>query len=242
MIPLPATFIVRWRWPIVAAWVLLVALLVPAAQDVHERLQVGGQKLREFESARADRILRERFAAPFTAFVVVAVKHDSLRAGQPRFDAYVDSLALALQRLPFVLQTLSPRHGAAAQQLLSADGHIALLVAGLRKDSDADPPNYVPRIRAALRETQANLGDGFRTHVTGSPAFDYDTRIITAEDSSRIERFVLPIALLLLVVAFGTLAGAAMPTTSIPPKPTERVSVSGTTISPISPIITVAPT
>jgi len=211
LIPLPATFIVRWRWPIVAAWALLAALVVPAAQEVHERLQVGGQKLHEFESARADRMLRERFSTPFTAFVAVVVRHDSLRAGQPRFDAYVDSLTLALERLPYVLRTVSPRQGGLGQPLTSADGHVALILAGLRKASDADPPNYVPRIREALHDARAGIGDGFETYVTGSPAFDYDTRIITAEDSARVERLVLPIALLLLIIAFGTLAGAVIP-------------------------------
>jgi len=208
LIPLPANLIVRWRWPIVAFWLLLVALFVPVASEVQHQLKVGGQELERFESTRAEHIIRDRFATSFAAFVAVVVRHDSLAAGDPRYDAYLDTIAVTLQRLPFVLQTLSPRQGGATGVLQSADGHISMIVAGLRQVNDNDPPNYVPRLRAALAAAQV---PGFTTLLTGSPAFDYDTRTVTAEDSAKIERLVAPIALLLLVIAFGTLAGAGMP-------------------------------
>jgi RND superfamily putative drug exporter len=208
LIPLPAKLIVRWRWPIVVFWVLLAAVVVPVASEVQHRLQVAGQEMQSFESTRAEKIIRERFANAFAAFAVVVIRHDSLAAGDRRYDAYLDSVAVALQRLPFVLQILTPRMGGAAGQLQSADGHISMVVAGLRQVNDADPPNYVPRLRATL---EAVRDGGFTTLLTGGPAFDYDTRTVTAEDSAKIERLVLPIALVLLVIAFGTLAGAAMP-------------------------------
>jgi RND superfamily putative drug exporter len=208
LIPLPAKLIIRWRWPIVVFWILLAAVVVPVASEVHHRLRVAGQEMQSFESTRAEKIIRERFATSFAAFAVVVVRHDSLAAGDPRYDAYLDSLAVALQRLPFVLQTLSPRQGGATEALQSADGRISMLVVGLRQVNDADPPNYVPRLRATL----ASVRDGrFTALLTGSPAFDYDTRTVTADDSAKIERLVLPIAMILLIIAFGTLAGAAMP-------------------------------
>jgi len=208
LIPLPAKLIIRWRWPIVAFWLLLVALIVPVASEVQHRLQVGGQEMERFESTRAEHLIRDRFATSFAAFAAVVIKHDSLAGGDPRYDAYLDSVALTLQRLPFVLQTLSPRQGGATSALQSADGHISMIVAGLRQVNDNDPPNYVPRLREALATLRSG---GFTTLLTGSPAFDYDTRTVTAEDSAKIERLVAPIALLLLVIAFGTLAGAGMP-------------------------------
>ena len=68
MIPLPAKFVVRWRWPIVVAWLLLGGFVVPVARQVHHRLQVGGQNLPNSESTRAEVIVRDRFGAPFGAF------------------------------------------------------------------------------------------------------------------------------------------------------------------------------
>ncbi len=209
MIPLPAKFVVRWRWPIVAAWLLLGAFVVPVARGVHHRLQVGGQNLPNSESTRAENIVRDRFGAPFGAFVVVVVRHDTLTLGDRRYAAYADSLTIALARLPFVLQTLNWRRG--GDDLRSVDGHIALVLVGLREEKDGDPTSYVPRLREALRATQAQLGAGFATYLTGSPAFDYDTRTVAADDSERLERAILPLSLLLLIIAFGTLVAAAVP-------------------------------
>ncbi len=210
MIPLPATFIVRWRWPIVVLWGLLAALVVPVASDVHHRLQVGGHKLKGDESTRADAIIRDRFATPFASFGVVVVSHDSLTLDAPAFVAEVDSLTEALERLPFVLKTVNWRQSG-LDDLNSPDRRTTIIIAGLRVDQHEGPPSFVPRIRQALDSMASGLGGGFQVHLTGGPAFDHDTRRISAEDSARIERMVIPLSLLLLIVAFGTLVGAVMP-------------------------------
>jgi len=211
LIPLPAKQIVRWRWLIVALWVLLGVIVVPVAQEVHHRLQVGGQNLDNAESTIAENIVRRDFATEFAAFGVVVVKHDSLTVTNRRYSAYVDSLTVALRRLPFVLKVINWKTGGELADLRSADGHITLLVAGLRQANDNDPTTYTPQIRETLASVEAASGDGFRTFLTGEHAFDFDTRTVTAEDSAHLERAVIPLSLLFLVLAFGTLVGAAMP-------------------------------
>ena len=211
MIPLPANFIVRWRWPIVVAWACFAALMVPFAREVQQRLQVGGQNLPNSESTRAETLVRDRIGTPFANFVVVAVRHDSLTLDDAPFAAYVDSLTTALDRLPFVLQTLNWRRGGSVTRFRSADGKITFVIAGLRQARDNDPTTEVPQLREAVRETEAGLPPGFETHVTGSPAFDYDTRTVVAEDSESLERHLIPLTWLLLIVAFGAVVAALVP-------------------------------
>ncbi|MBI4541972.1 MAG: MMPL family transporter [Gemmatimonadetes bacterium] len=210
MIPLPANFIVRWRWPIVVAWALGAGLMLPVARGVHQRLQVGGQKIPNAESTRAENIIRDRFSTPYAQFVVAVVRHEALTLDHPRYAAYVDSLTVALDRLPFVLQTLNWRRANDAQ-FRSEDGKITFVIAGLRGHNDNDATSYVPRLREALRGTQATGGRGFTTYLTGSLAFDYDTRTVAAEDSRSLERSLFPLAWLLLVVAFGAIVAALVP-------------------------------
>jgi len=210
VIPLPATFIVRWRWPIVAFWVLLVVLIVPVASQVHHRLQVGGQEQRNAESTRAERMIRERFATPFASFAVVAIRHDRLGVDDALYAGYLDSLAVALDRFPFVLQTVSWRK-TQLPDFRSADGRTTFILVGLRQVNDNDPTSYVPLLRDTIAAVGRGAGAGFTTALTGAPALDYDTRTVTAEDSATLERAVIPLSLLLLVVAFGTLVAAAMP-------------------------------
>jgi RND superfamily putative drug exporter len=201
---------VRWRWPIVAAWVLITALFVPLASEVHHSLQVGGQEMPEAESTRAEMIVRQRFSSPYPAFVVAVIRHDTLTLGQPRFAGYVDSITVGLSRMGFVLGTINWRSGA-DRGFRSADGHTTFVIAGVRQEKDNDPTTYVPMIREELQRIRQRYGPSFTTLLTGSPAFDYDTRTVAADDSAKIERAVIPLALLLLVVAFGAIVAAAVP-------------------------------
>ena len=180
------------------------------ASDVHDRLQVGGHKLKGDESTRADRIIQDRFESPFAAFGVVVVSHETLSIEDPGYQAVADSLVRALERLPFVLRTIDWRQPG-AEDLRSPDGKVTAIIAGLRVGEHEQPPSYVPRIREALEQMRRSLDTGYAVYLTGGPAFDYDTRRVSAEDSARIERAVIPLSLLLLVLAFGTLVGAIMP-------------------------------
>jgi hypothetical protein len=107
----------------------------------------------------------------------VVIKSDSLTVTRRRYAAYVDSLTVALQRLPFVLKTLNWRQGGGGlAELKSDDGHIAVIVAGLRQVNDNDPTSYTLQLREVVDSTAVAMGAGFETHLTGGPAFDYDRR------------------------------------------------------------------
>jgi len=71
----------------------------------------------------------------------------------------------------------------------------------------------VPDLRAAIRDAMGRApgADGFDVMVTGFPALDHDVRTISAEDSERGERRVLPLTLVVLIVAFGALVAAMVP-------------------------------
>lgn len=211
MIPLPANFIIKWRWPIVAVWIVLGSLFIPLAREVHQRLQVGGANQAGSKSTLAEDMIHDKFSTAFAAFSVVVIRHDSLTTDSSRYSTFIDSLTGSLKRLPFVLQTVNYRSGSNVAELRSPDRHITMIVVGLQQLHDNDPTSYTPRLRQLLADMAAGAGAGFETHLTGGPAFDFDTRTVTAEDSSRLERAVIPLSLLLLIVAFGTLVGAAMP-------------------------------
>lgn len=184
---------------------------MPVAREVHHRLQVGGQERPDAESTRAEQMIRREFDTPYASFVAVAISHPRLTVDDSRYHALIESVTVALDRLPFVLQTQNwPR--ARISDFRSADGRITVVLVGLRQVRDNDPTSYVPRIREVLAEVRSEFAtQGFSVALTGGPAFDYDTRTVTADDSARLERAAIPISLLLLVIAFGTLVAALMP-------------------------------
>jgi RND superfamily putative drug exporter len=208
VIRLPAKSIVRWRWPIVAAWLALTAGMVPVGRELQQRLHVGGKNLHSSESTRAEEMISRRFGSPYATFVAVVIQHPSLTLATRRYAAYVDSISTALARLPFVLKTLNWRT-ADDPTFQSRNGRITFVLAGLNQNDSAT--SYTPRLRAAVRDVQQRFGSDFETVVTGDPAFDYDVRTIAAEDSRLMERRLIPLTLVLLLLAFSTLVAAMIP-------------------------------
>ena len=208
MIRLPAKSIVRWRWPIVAAWLALTAGMVPVGRELQQRLHVGGKNLHSSESTRAEEMISNRFGSPYATFVAVAIRHPSLKLTTRRYSAYVDSISTALARLPFVLKTLNWRT-ADDPTFQSRDGRITFVLAGLNQNDSAT--SYTPRLRQAVRDVQQRFGSDFETVVTGDPAFDYDVRTIAAEDSRLMEQRLVPLTLVLLLFAFSALVAAMIP-------------------------------
>jgi RND superfamily putative drug exporter len=209
LIPLPARTIVRWRWPIVVGWVAVAAAMWPVAREIHNRLQVGGRDLPGAESTEAEAIIRTRFATSFSAFTLVAIRHPTLTVDSGRYAAYIDSLVGAIERLPFTLKTVTWRT-AGDPSVVSPDGRITFVLVGMREQSDG-ATSEIPALREAVGAVQAAVGPDFVTHVTGSPAFDYDTRSVAAQDSDRLEQRLLPLTWLLLILAFGALVAAFIP-------------------------------
>jgi RND superfamily putative drug exporter len=208
VIRLPAKIIVRWRWPIVAAWVALTAVMAPLGSKLHERLHVGGENLSHSESTAAEDMIRHGFDSPYAAFAAVAIRHPSLTLVNRRYAAYVDSITAALRRLPFVLTTLNWRN-AEDEAFRSRDGRITFVLIGLSADSSAT--SDTPRLRETVEKVQRRFGSDFLTYVTGDPAFDYDIRTIAADDSRRMEQRLFPLTILLLLVAFSALVAALAP-------------------------------
>jgi len=208
VIHLPAKSIVRWRWPIVAAWLAVTVAMVPVGRELQQRLHVGGKNLQSSESTRAEDMIAQRFGSPYATFVAAVIHHPSLTLSTRRYSAYVDSINAALARLPFVLKTLDWRT-ADDPTFLSRDGRTTFVLAGLNQNDSAT--SYVPRLRAAISAVQQRFGSDFETVLTGDPAFDYDVRTIAADDSRLMEQRLVPLTLVFLLIAFSTLVAAMVP-------------------------------
>ncbi len=208
MIRLPAKSIVRWRWPIVGAWIAITALMVPLGRNLHQRLRVGGQNLTQSESTEAEDIIRDDFETPYAAFAAVAIQHPTLTLSSRRYANYVDSMTAALRRLPFVLTTLNWRNADDAS-FRSRDGRITFILIGLSADSSAT--GDTPLLRGAVAQVQRRFGGDFQTYVTGDPAFDYDLRTTAADDSRVMEQRLVPATIVLLLLTFSALVAALLP-------------------------------
>ena len=212
MIALPAKALIRWRAWVIAAWAALALVFAPRAAHVQRVLDVRGTSNTITQSARSSDLVRHAFPNPFAEYVAIVVR-GPVRSTNARFVAVLDSLTAATQRRPYISQVVS-LSSFGESTLVSQDPHTTFLIASLSTAHVEDiTNNVVTDLRATVRDavTRVPGAASFDVKVTGNWALDYDVRTISAEDTERSERRILPLTLVVLVVAFGALVAAMLP-------------------------------
>jgi RND superfamily putative drug exporter len=192
---------VRFRWPIVVGWLLLIALALPFAPRAPEALSAGGFVLDDLEASRARQLLEAELGAPPSALVVL-YSSDRLEAGTPAWDAAVAQATAGVRSAPYVVDVLP--HQLAPRQV-SADRRTAYDIVFLDLHAD-DSPDALPGLQAALRPV-----DGLRVELGGGPAFYGDVQAVSESDLRRSELISLPLAGLALLLVFGSVVAAGVP-------------------------------
>ena len=212
MIALPANALIRWRAWVIAAWAALAIIFAPRAAHVQHVLDVRGSSSTVTEANRSSDVLRHAFPNPFAEYVAIVV-HGPERSTDPRYVAVLDSLTAATERRPYISQVVS-LSSIGESTLVSKDRHTTFLIAALTPAHAEDiTNNFVPDLRSTVRDAVRRVPGtaDFEVKVTGNPALDYDVRTISAEDTERSERRLLPLTLVVLVIAFGALVAAMLP-------------------------------
>jgi RND superfamily putative drug exporter len=199
---------VRRRGRIALVWLVGAIVLLPAARRATATLGVSAAAVRG-EGAEVDRMLRERFDSPYARNAVLVL------TGVPTPDtapgrALLDEALGSLDNIPFVRRTLSfPSSG--DRSLIGSRSTFVLV--GLADDGEgADSGIQV------LRAATADVARGWRVRYpdasiawTGSAALDFDVRALSSEDATAAEGRALPLTLVLLVLAFGSVGAALLP-------------------------------
>jgi RND superfamily putative drug exporter len=206
---LPRT-IVRYRVPIAIAWTVVAILLVPFAPGVSQKLEASSSQANDREAGKVEHALVTRFAAPYASFAVMVVTGLPSPA-TPAGATALRRLIVAVDSAPGVKHVLSYL-STPDSVFLSPRGTFVLV--GL--DRSGNPANgLVPGMRAAAAHAAATLRDvypGVAVAWTGDAPFNYDGRNISAADARDGERRIFPVTVVLLLVVFGTVTAALMPT------------------------------
>jgi uncharacterized membrane protein YdfJ with MMPL/SSD domain len=195
---------IRYRWAVVAVWtVVLLASLVAMsglADLLTNRFSLPGT-----DTARAERILEDRFGQKTTGSFTIVVR------GEPGTSP---ALAAPVQQAATRASAELPTSEVASVQPISDSVVTAQIVSNLEP---ADAKGYTDEMRAAVGEIP-----GAEALVSGQAAIEHDLDPVFNNDLKVGELFIaVPIALLILVFVFGTLAfllpfifaAAAIPTT-----------------------------
>ena len=162
------------------------------------------------ESGRASALLNSDLPKPTggptpgTSFVFV-FESDTLLVTDPKFQQALQD-AIAPLRADARVQSIRTYYDAPAQSasLLSRDQHATLVSVTLR-DFRSVADGYWEDLRATVHS------DSLRVLATGSLPVNHELTTTLNADLQRAELVSLPVALVLLVLVFGTIVGALVP-------------------------------
>ncbi|MCE2464897.1 MAG: MMPL family transporter [Dehalococcoidia bacterium] len=186
----------------------------PQLVDVLDRattteLRLGGGA----ESRKAETLLEERLRGPRQLREVVIVQSDSLDLDHPDFQAKVERVYAGIGNLGDDIATPGPSYYNASDitvklGLASQDRMTTLFpvdMAGSFEDAVENVPHVLDIVE------HENTGDGFRVLIVGDASISHEQNELSEKDLRQGERIGIPIALVILVVLFGTVIAVLMP-------------------------------
>ncbi len=194
----------RRRKLIVVLWTLAFAAGLLASLSVAAQLKGGGFTNPSSPSQQGQRQMQDRLGFG-PASLTIVFSSDGLQARSPEFRRQVEKAlsgvdAAGLEGFTGVRTAWSTgdasfyaRDGSATFAVLEFDG------------TSEDVQAQIPALRRALKPTRLT------THLTGDPAVFAELEQRSAEDLRTAETYTIPVAILVLVLIFGTLVAAALP-------------------------------
>ncbi|MEU6532135.1 MMPL family transporter [Streptomyces sp. NPDC046928] len=195
----------RHRWTAVGIWVLFVVLAMGLGSaagrvDVKDSDQLKG------ETHTAARIIEDAgIEEPAGETVLIQAKDTSLKATDPAFRGAVEAVVKAVERTGEVRDVTSPYD----TKTISEDGRSALVQFDMRGDSDTAGERVEPVLKA-VEEVQKDHGS-LRIEEIGGASMMKTFDDAFGDDFQKAEYSAVPVALGILLIAFGALVAALLP-------------------------------
>jgi len=194
---------------IVAGWILCALAALPFAAHINDHLDAAA-RLEDSESARVEVALQKRFQSPFSKIAllrVAAVPAPQTDAG----GALLKHVTETIERIPEVQGTIS--YLDRQETLFIGEDGSPIIIVGLHAAKGAEEAVMakLARITGALHtelfEQYPHISFGW----TGEAVVNADMRRVSARETRAAELRVLPLTLLVLFIAFGSLVCAVLP-------------------------------
>ena len=193
------------RLILAVATVLMVVTGIFGA-SIANHLSAGGFQNPDSESAKATRLLMEKFGQSDQQLLITVTDPAGARSG--RAAAAGADIVTRFDASPYVLSVSSPwtSSPSAAAELLSVDGSTGLIVATLSGGEDK-AQDYA----AELAEPVVGERDGMSIKAGGTAMIYKQINTQTMRDLIRMEAIAIPLSFLVLVWVFGGLLAASLP-------------------------------
>jgi RND superfamily putative drug exporter len=193
----------RFRWYVIGFWVVLFAVSIIATPHL-EGVLTGGFADPNAPAEKAGALIEEKFNQGPTNLAVI-FQSDTLEAASPQFQDLEKQALDRLMDANIAELTGADTYATTGNALmLSRDGKSSVAVIYFSADLQT-VQDEVGRIRQILQN------DELKTIVTGEPAVYADLTSHSFKDLRKVEVYGLPVALVALLLVFGSLVAAALP-------------------------------
>src|SRR6266542_349516 len=196
-------FVYRFRWPVLILSGLLLVLSV-GVSAAGGNLQSGGV-IKTSESGRAGKMIQDELPRAGGSSFSLVFSSETLTVTDGAFRDAVERALASIRSDPRVEQVLTPYDPIPqAAFFASKDRHSAVAIVSLKDDATVAAKYY--------EELRARAGsDVLTVRATGYLAISNDFNTILENDLRRAESVSLPLALILLLIVFGTIVAATLP-------------------------------
>ncbi len=195
-------FTYRYRVAVVLAWAVLVVVSAFLAPNLGSRLKGGGFEGANSEAERVQDLMSDEFGVS-PATLTIVFDGDGLPA---KGDEFQRRESAALQGLQDMRETeqVTAYSDSEDPRFISEDGKKSYALVSFNVSSE-ETEDLVAEVRNHVRS------GSMKTYVTGAPAVYQDITEASNQDIKRAEKYAFPFALVILVIAFGTLVAASIP-------------------------------
>ncbi len=199
----------RRRFWLAMSGIVMALALMPFSYKVERRLETAAH-IKGGESEQVDLELAQRFQSPYAHRLVLVI------SGIPDPDSAKGADALGF--LTSSLRSVPGVSGAVSSPdwpdpLFTGNNGGALIIVGLNPHDKAVEA-LVPILRAKADWMEGQLRSQYpniKLEITGETPLTFDLRKVSADDVKHAEERAMPVTLLLLLLAFGSLVAALLP-------------------------------
>jgi RND superfamily putative drug exporter len=205
--PSLGNFVARFRWLVLAVWIVFVGVAALGAVKVKGSLVSGGINVPGSESDRGQIVLADEFDRRPVKTAAAIFTSARFKTTDPQ---YKDGVEQALARVQGVegVNRIRSFYSTGLKRLVSDDEHTTYAIIELN-GTEEEAKAKIPLIRDELhRELSGNLDQAY---IMGFPAVSYDITAGSAEDLHHAELYSLPLTIFLLLAVFGTIVAAGLP-------------------------------
>jgi RND superfamily putative drug exporter len=192
----------RFRWFVIAAWGCVLVAAAFFAPQLSGQLKGGGFEGSDSEAERVQSLMTEEFGVS-PATVTVVFSDEEWEATSEEFRREEERALEALRDWDEV-RYVTTYSDTRDPNFISEDGMKSYAVVGFGGSPD-DSRGLVDEVRQKVRSAE------LESYVTGAPAVYLDIEEASNEDIRMAERYAAPFALVILIIAFGTLVAAGVP-------------------------------